>query len=581
MIEQLKNSTETEGHFHEEKDYSSFSFEELLNELKNFKTLSVKEIIGDLNSLNKSFEEKLHEATESALHDFLEDGGNKLDFEFRMLPEHRDFQELHQKLRKSVSDYYQEMDDVRRKNLHRKQLLLDELRTISDSASPNDHFKRVKEIQTEWKESNDLPQNAPHDLWSNYKALLDIYYNNRNLLFDLVNLDRKKNLERKVELCLEVENLLNTDNFNKVTDELNHLHAEYKSIGPVPEKDADAIWERFKVASDKVHDKRREYFETYKDKLNENVVVKKAIIEKLKSYEVLATDSIDQWKVWGDEIEKIQTEWKKVGQVPNEVVKELNKEFWDLAKLFFDNKRKFFKSLDQIRKDNFAKKTELCDKVEELLATNDIDYAIKTAIRYQKEWKKIGPVPKAVNDKVYDRFRVACDAIFNKKRQKKEHEEKKFENNFELKQAVVAKFDTLKGDVESFRTLIKEWTAIGFVPKDKIKESKDSFQAVCDAFLASLTLPEHEIDILKLEVEVGAVKDNPNAQKVLSNKRFKIAEKLKRLKGEVNTIKTNIEFFASSKASQKLVDQMQGTIEGLESQILDLENQLNIINSIK
>ncbi len=583
MVQEDNMELNHESDFFHEKDYASLSEKELLQELKNLNGRSPREVAPVLKEIKRVFDEQVEHQKEEALKKFTDEGGVAEDFEMRLQPHHKDFMDIFGGVNHMVSSYFSEQEDQKKFNLVRKQQLLEELREIVDSPESQENHGRIKEIQTEWHERRSLPSSAPSDLYPNYKALLDRYYNNRSLLFELKKLDRERNLKLKISLCEKAEKLLEHENINEASEELNHLHEEFKTIGPVPEEENETIWQRFKSASDTFHDKRRSFIESFKKDLEKNIDKKKEVIEKLKPFSEYVSESIDDWKKWGEEVSQFQEDWKKAGQVPNDVVKDLNREFWSYAKSFFDSKRKFFKKLDQLRKDNLKNKEELCLRVENLLTEEErpIHEKANEVKQLQKDWKKVGPVPKAYNDKIFDRFRKACDQIFNNLRASRSDEEKEYKENLELKQAIIKKIAALDAaQVDEFKTLVEQYSSIGFVPKENIRELKDSFAEAGKNFVENTELEGNDKTKLKLEFEVESIKDSPNAKKKLYNKRTKIIDRIRKLKSESETIKTNMDFFALSKSSEKIISELQDKVDDYEKQIVELQEKLSIINDL-
>ena len=99
----------------------------------------------------------------------------------------------------------------------------------------------------------------------------------------------------KTELCEKAEKLSSKENSNAAIKELNELHEEYKKVGPVPRDEQENLWQRFKLASDKVYEKRKGFIESFKSVLLENFEKKKAIIAEVQKYEDFDSEKITDW----------------------------------------------------------------------------------------------------------------------------------------------------------------------------------------------------------------------------------------------------------------------------------------------
>src|SRR5690606_7353742 len=155
-----------------------------------------------------------------------------------------------------------------------KNALLEKLRSLVDDEETTASINALKEIQNEWKKIGQIPAGQVKTLWANYNALIDRYYDNRSIYFELKELDRRKNLELKLEICEKAEKLSEETNLKSAIKSLNELHEEFRHIGPVPKEEQEALWQRFKKASDVLYDKRREFVDKLKVDLNANLKIK-------------------------------------------------------------------------------------------------------------------------------------------------------------------------------------------------------------------------------------------------------------------------------------------------------------------
>ncbi|MBK5277706.1 MAG: DUF349 domain-containing protein, partial [Bacteroidia bacterium] len=258
---------ETEDN-HGQVDYSKFSkhdFVELLKELSkddNFKKIDA--ILKEIKPLYTSIRSK--EKAE-ALDLYLKDGGVAENFEFKNDELNNSFDATLRLLKDKRFNFYKKIEDQKTDNLKRRTELLEKLRALADAEDTEHSFHSFKEIQIQWKQVGPVPNTDVKSLWANYSALVDRFYDNRSIYFELKELDRKKNLEAKVELCQRAEHLVSVESLNEAVRELNELHNEFRHVGPVPRDDKDMLWQRFKTASDAVYVKRDAYISALQQEL--------------------------------------------------------------------------------------------------------------------------------------------------------------------------------------------------------------------------------------------------------------------------------------------------------------------------
>jgi len=420
-------------------DVSNFTKNELLSEVKNISinTAELSKTLGFLREIKQQYDEISDIEKQEALANFIQSGGNKDDFYFKKDDTSQVFEKEFNKLRNEISERISKIESEKEENFKKKSAILDNLREITSGEETSTSLNRFKELQAEWKNTGPVPPAKSKDIWANYNALVEMFYNNRSIYFELKELDRKRNLDSKNEIIERCEQLGSIENIGEAIKELKKLHDEYKQVGPVPKDDQEDLWTRFKAASDKIYENRNILAAKNKAIHEENLIKKKELIEKVEAYSEFDSDSINIWKDKTQEVLELQNQWKSIGAVPKSETNALAKRFWAAYKGFFKNKDNFFKGLEAVRHENLAKKTALCERAEKLKDSTDLHEATNTIKNLQAEWSKVGPVPKAENDKIYKRFKEASDYLFNLKRAQHAEKEQEFLGNLEAKMAVI------------------------------------------------------------------------------------------------------------------------------------------------
>jgi hypothetical protein len=568
----------------QQADYSSFTKEQLLDALQkaDFKNNTL------LRELKAQFDNVTSAERDDALQIFIESGGDESDFDFKKDNTTKTFEKLFEQLKDKQKLNNTNQEKEKENNLKIKNGLLDKLRDLIALEETTTSITTLKDLQEEWKKTGPVPQAQSQTLWNNYNALVERFYNNRSIYFELKELDRKKNLETKKELCEKAEKLTEINHLPTALKELKQLHEEYKHIGPVPKEDQEALWNRFKAASDKIYDKRNHYHETQKKLQEENYNKKLAIAQQIEAYTTFESDRIDDWKIKTAEVLKLQTEWKTAGMVTEQQTKELSKKFWPYCKKFFHNKDQFFKKLEARKDDNLKLKIELCEKAEALKDNQDLNTTARELKTLQKRWEEVGPVPIKQKEAIFKRFKEACDFFFSKKREQTAGEEKQYEVNLQQKLALIEKLEELaanEGEPDPEALALKgiqaEWSTIGFVPKAEIKNTQDRYGKAIDKYLEKVEkMGGANIEKLKLSLQVEALKNSPDAHRKLHKKEGDIHKRITTLKHDINTWNTNIDFLGRSAAAAKLKAEIQEKINLAEKELKDLQDQMKMIKSM-
>ncbi|PSL07657.1 DUF349 domain-containing protein [Cecembia rubra] len=577
-----EDSSHSEDEEHEEIDYSNYSKRELITALKELtstgKYLKIENLVNDIKA---HFDEIFGKEKDEALKEFLKNGGTADDFQYRTSDDDKIFFAQYNDFREKKSQFLKEQERQKEKNLIAKNQILDKLRELVDGEETTHSINTIKQIQEEWKSIGPVPSSQNRNLWASYNALMDRFYDNRSIYFELKELDRKKNLEHKRELVEKAEALIKVDDLKEAIKSLNELHEEFKHIGPVPREEQEPLWQKFKTASDAIYDKRKEFYEGQKEVFKQNLQLKEALIVKLSEFKDFSASKIKDWNAKTKDILAIQKEWEAAGPVPREFGKEVNKKFWGLFKHFFHNKNQFFKELDEIRLQNKNKAEELIAKAEELMKSSDWQDTANKLIGLQQEWKKIGPTPEKVRDDLYNRFKSACDTFFENRRNANKQVNQEFEHNLKAKEELCKKIlneasgsDLTESNLEKY---IAEFNSIGFVPRKNMKDILAKFNESVDVYINKLGIEGGDKEEFLFRLNLNKLQADPNSNRVLNKKEHGIRKQISDLENNITLWKNNLEFFASSKTADKLKDQFDEKIQKAEKEIEKLKKKLSIL----
>lgn len=580
-----ENQTEeedTEEEDEESVDYTSLTKSELLETAAKLANMDhfvkadniLKEIAPLFNSI-------ISKERNEALEKFKADGGEPADFSYRD-EDQQIFDGYYKIIKERKSKYFSNLEKEKEDNYKHKIEVLEKLRQFVDGEESTTSINTLKSLQEEWKSFGPIPGQHSQTLWANYHAIIDRFYDNRSIYFELKELDRKKNLKAKLALCEKAEELAKEEDFKKATSLLNELHEEFKHIGPIPRDQQEQVWERFKAASDVVYSNRKDYLEKQKGVFEENLQKKLAVIEKVSVFKGFDSERINDWNAKTKEILQVQKEWEAIGGIPRDKAKSVNKEFWGTFKGFFHDKGLFFKKLEAFRDENLKKKNELVEKADAIKDSEDWFATAEALKKLQREWKEIGPVPEKQRNEVYERFRTACDHFFNNKRGHDNEAEKEFVVNLENKKKICAELKDLaksdKFNVEKVYDLVDQFSEIGFVPRKDIKSIKNEFDNAIKAILDSAkNLNDDEVEELKINLQLSQIKSGPDADRKLNRKENTIKRRLSVLEDNVSLWQNNLQFFANSKNADKLKLDFEQKIEKAKEDIVNLRKELKII----
>jgi hypothetical protein len=580
LDDEKEDSTEEEDH--SLIDLSGLTKGELIKIFKEkYQLGSILKFDKLAHEIKAAFDEHVAKNTEAALEKFKADGGEQDDFEYRWQEDEKEFNKLFNEFRFQLNSLRKEAEKQKEKNLAAKTQLLNRLRDLVDGEETTLSMSAVKSIQQEWKTIGPVPASQNRNLWASFNALMDRFYDNRSIYFELKELDRKKNLESKLDLCEKAEMLKEIKELKDAIRLLNDFHEEFKHIGPVPRDEQEALWQRFKSASDAVYDRRKEFFEGQKEVFKKNLSEKEELINQLSLFAEFKADRIKDWNTKTKEILDIQKSWEKIGPVPKESGKDVNKLFWAAFKQFFYNKNLFFKELDEIRAGNQKKAEELISKAEELSTNTDWQNTANQLVKLQQEWKKLGPTPEKNRDSLYKKFKNACDSFFENRRNSTKQATNEFDQNLKRKQEIIASIRSNSEEEtlteEQLRGFVSEFNEIGFVPRKNMKEIQSQFKDAVDLYLSKLETSSVSREDFLFRLNLNKLQSDPNSIKTLNKKEHGIRKQIADLENSIGLWRNNLEFFAASKTADKLRDQFDIKIQKAEDEIDKLKKKLSIL----
>ena len=487
------------------------------------------------------------------------------------------------KQKKSVYD--QALEKQKHDNLKEKEAILEELRQLIESEEElKKTYDVYKELQEKWREIGPVPQSANNTLWNNYHFLVEKFFDKVKINKELRDLDLKKNLEAKTELCEKAEELLLETSVNKSFQKLQKLHEAWKETGPVPKDKKDEIWDRFKAASDSLNEHRQKYYDELREEQNKNYSAKIVLCEKAEQLSEETPKSPKEWQANTDKINELFKVWKTIGFAPKKVNDEVWVRFRTALDTFFKHKKEYFQKYKDEQSENYNQKVNLCLQAEALKDSEDWKRTTDELIALQQEWKKIGPVPRKFSDKIWKRFRAACDEFFNRKAEYFSNIGEKQDENYQKKKELIEKIKTYgysKDNAENLNILKefqREWMEIGHVPIKQKDAIQNEFRKTINEQFDNLNISRKAKSTIGFKNKIDNLKNSPHADNIINKERAYLLNKINGLQNDIKLWENNIGFFASSKKADVLKSEFESKIEKAKTDITILEEKIRILH---
>jgi len=321
------------------------------------------------------------------------------------------------------------------------------------------------------------------------KHMLEKYREKRTDYNKVQEAEKYENLKKKYDIVDQIKELVNREeSINKTFHDFRALQNEWHSIGVVPQASLKDLWENYHHVVEVFYDYIKINKELRDLDLKKNLESKILLCEKAEEL-LLEPNPVNAFRALQD----FHNQWREIGPVPVESKNDIWERFKEATAQINKRHHEYFERQKDEQKHNLDAKIALCEEVEainnqEMKNFRDFDEKAEKVVELQKIWRTIGFAPKKQNNKVYQRFREACDAFFEKKRTFYADNKEIQLTNLQKKTDLCVQAEALQESTDWKTTsdalirLQKEWKEIGPVPRKQSEKSWKRFRKACDHF---------------------------------------------------------------------------------------------------
>jgi len=335
---------------------------------------------------------------------------------------------------------------------------------------------------------------AKDELEETFKSLLNKFRLKKATYMALLEKEKESNLLQKQNLLEQMKVLVDSsDDVSTHINEFRALQQKWKTIGPVPQTASTDLWKQFNQFQEsfwdliKINNELREY--DFKKNLESKIFLCEAAEKLAEDEDILSAFQ---------QLQKLHEEWHEMGPVAREIREQIWNRFKEASTAINKKHQTYYDVIRKQEEENYELKIALIEKIEafDFSSFNSYrtwDEATKMYLSWQDEWRKIGFAPRKINQKIYDRYRKACDKFFLAKGEFFRETKNILSQNADKKKELCEKAESLKDSVEWKETtdkliqLQKEWKTVGPVAKKYSDELWKRFIAACDFFFEQKT----------------------------------------------------------------------------------------------
>ena len=432
-------------------------------------------------------------------------------------------------------------------------------------------YKLLLKMREAVPEGSENPFEAVEE---NFKAMYADYKKDRAEFNRKQEQEREANLEKKLAIIEDLKALVEgQEDVSASFPALREIQNRWREAGPVPVTRFRDVNDTYQFYVEKFYDMVKINRDLRDLDFRKNLEAKEAFCE---AAEKLAEN--ENVVAAFHELQKLHEQWKEYGPVAKEVREDIWNRFKAATAVINKKYQAHFEGVKEEQAKNLEAKAALCEAAEAIAAAEVASSAQWNKLsaqlaEIQEKWRGIGFATKKENQKIYERFRAACDTFFTRKREYYNEFKGSLKENLEAKQALVDKAMELKSSTDwksatdQFIALQKQWKEIGAVPRKKADELWHSFRAACDEFFAARDAAREAA-----RPKAPARQDRPG--RPVRNAKDSLSDKFRALQQEIATYENNIGFFSLSSKGSPLIAQMQERIDKAKAELQKLEAQI-------
>ena len=361
-----------------------------------------------------------------------------------------------------------------KKNLEAKEEFCALAEKLAENPNVIEAFRELQKLHEQWKEFGPVAKEYRDQIWDRFKAATAVVNKKYQAFFEGLKEQQAENLAKKTVLCEKVEEIAerevsDSNQWNAFSKEIEDIQKEWRTIGFASKKDNQKIYDRFRAACDKFYGRKRDFYNDYKDSINQNMEKKISLCEAAE-----ALKSSTEWKKATDQFIALQKQWKEIGAVPRKKSEQLWKRFRAACDEFFAERDKNAKPENDFY-GNLKAKQRLIEEIKAYVLTGDAAADQEAMKAFQARWQEIGFVPFKEKDNIAKAYKEAIQEKFPAK-ERNARRGRGSRPQLSEKDRLIQKYNQLEQDIVTYEN------NIGFFSMSKnseplIKQMQDRIAA--------------------------------------------------------------------------------------------------------
>ncbi|MFN8351495.1 MAG: DUF349 domain-containing protein [Flavobacteriales bacterium] len=504
--------------------------------------------------------------------------------------EDKRFKQLLDAFNTRVNDIRRQRQKQEADNLAAKQAIMDELRAmIANEENIGTAFQRFNELGEKWKTIGPVPQQHYRDLQRDYSQLRDEFFYHIRIYKELRDHDLKKNTALKQALIADMEAVQRVESVREAEALVKEYQEKWHQIGPVVKEEWEAIRDGFWNATRVVYDRINEYYKARRAEHEANLAAKQALVDKVNAL-LAGMENVGgkEWKALTDQVLELQTAWKAIGFATKKDNERIWKEFRNACNTFFDRKNAYFTELKSQFKGAFDKKQALLQQAIQLKDSTDWRQTADKLKALQAQWKEAGSAGPRDENKLWNKFREACDGFFQKRKAHFDALDAEQAVHLAEKQQLVSELESFQhlpdrgATVDALKAFSQRWMNSGRVSPKHFDTLNTRYRAAMDKQYDLLRLNGEERRRMAFVDRMEDLKAGPDGKFQLEKEGRFIRRKIEEIETEMKQMERNMGMFnfksasgeAMKKDMEKKIERARQDIDRLRQQYRALQQEM-------
>lgn len=500
------------------------------------------------------------------------------------------FKQLLDAFNTKVNDIRRQRQKEENDNLDAKRALMTELRElIANEENIGNAFQRFNELGDQWRTIGPIPQQHFRDLQQEYNQLREDFFYHIRIYKELRDHDLRKNTALKLALVSDMEAVQRVDSVREAEVQVREYQDKWHQVGPVLREEREAVNDAFWNATRTVYDRINDYYKARRAEHEANLASKQALVEKVGELVKQAGDlSTGEWKSLTDQVLELQNAWKNIGFATKKDNERIWREFREACNAFFDKKNMHYAGLKAQYKAARDKKESLIGQAEQLKDSTAWRQTADKLKSLQKQWKEVGSAGTRDEQKLWMRFRAACDDFFSARKENFAQQDAEQAEHAKAKEELIAEIEafTLSGnrnaDMESLKAFSVRWVNGGHVSPKQYERLSERYRKALDKQYDDLKMGAEERRRMAFQSRVQDMASSMDGKDRIERESRFVKRKIEELEAEVRQGEENMGKFsfksaageAMRKEMEKSLDRTRQQIERLRQEHKHLRTQL-------